>query len=187
MLIAASGVDVRELRKQQLKLGLLRASRVLLSCQPHLRQILSGISPVDQGLSEVEAGVEEVSEEDPESESSPANTILQLLMSIATQPSPIKAVFSREELEVRKNGEVNTVCCGFLSIQSIYQISLRFVFELSTKLIFHWSALSRNKLCSEDHCPRIYIPSKLSFSILMPSNRNDTIVYVFKKWKKLRY
>nr|XP_034301900.1 E3 ubiquitin-protein ligase HERC2 isoform X4 [Crassostrea gigas] len=95
----ASGVDVRELRKQQLKLGLLRASRVLLSCQPHLRQILSGISPVDQGLSEVEAGVEEVSEEDPESESSPANTILQLLMSIATQPSPIKAVFSREELE----------------------------------------------------------------------------------------
>lgn len=127
MLIAASGVDVRELRKQQLKLGLLRASRVLLSCQPHLRQILSGISPVDQGLSEVEAGVEEVSEEDPESESSPANTILQLLMSIATQPSPIKAVFSREELEVRKNGEVNTVCCGFLNIQSIYQISLRFV------------------------------------------------------------
>lgn len=88
-------------------------------------------------MSEVEAGVEEVSEEDPESESSPANTILQLLMSIATQPSPIKAVFSREELEVRKNGEVNTVCCGFLNIQSIYQISLRFIFELSTKLIFH--------------------------------------------------
>lgn len=123
MLIAASGVDVRELRKQQLKLGLLRASRVLLSCQPHLRQILSGISPVDQGLSEVEAGVEEVSEEDPESESSPANTILQLLMSIATQPSPIKAVFSREELEVRKNDEVNTVHCGFFNIQSI----LRFI------------------------------------------------------------
>lgn len=121
MLIAASGVDVRELRKQQLKLGLLRASRVLLSCQPHLRQILSGISVVDQGLSEVEAGVEEISEEDPESESSPANTILQLLMSIATQPSPIKAVFSREELEVRENGVVNTVHCGF-SIFNQYQI-----------------------------------------------------------------
>lgn len=60
---------------------------------------------------------------------------------------------------------------------------LAFRFKLSTKLIFHWSALSRNKLCWEDHCPRIYIPSKLSFSILMPSNRNDTIVYVFKKWK----
>lgn len=74
-------------------------------------------------MSEVEAGVEEVSEEDPESESSPANTILQLLMSIATQPSPIKAVFSREELEVRKNDEVNTVHCGFFNIQSI----LRFI------------------------------------------------------------
>lgn len=74
-------------------------------------------------MSEVEAGVEEVSEEDPESESSPANTILQLLMSIATQPSPIKAVFSREELEVRKNGEVNTVCCGVLNIQSILNFS----------------------------------------------------------------
>ncbi|XP_061183765.1 E3 ubiquitin-protein ligase HERC2-like isoform X1 [Saccostrea echinata] len=96
---SASGVDVRELRKQQLKLGLLRASRVLLSCQSHLRQILSGISVVDQGLSEVEAGVEEISDEDPESESSSLNTILQQLMSVATQPSPIKAVFSREELE----------------------------------------------------------------------------------------
>lgn len=87
-------------------------------------------------MSEVEAGVEEVSEEDPESESSPANTILQLLMSIATQPSPIKAVFSREELEVRNNGEVNTVHCGFSNIQSILN-SLHFVVELSTKLIFH--------------------------------------------------
>nr|XP_022328228.1 E3 ubiquitin-protein ligase HERC2-like isoform X2 [Crassostrea virginica] len=95
----ASGVDVRELRKQQLKLGLLRASRVLLSCQPHLRQILSGISVVDQGLLEVEGVGEEIGDEDPESDSAPANTILQQLMSVATQPSPIKAVFSRDELE----------------------------------------------------------------------------------------
>lgn len=55
---------------------------------------------VDLGLSEVEAGVEEINDEDPESDPSSTNTILQQLMSVATQPSPIKAVFSREELEV---------------------------------------------------------------------------------------
>ena len=73
---------------------------MLLSCQPHLRQILSGISVVDQGLLEVEGVGEEIGDEDPESDSTPANTILQQLMSVATQPSPIKAVFSRDELEV---------------------------------------------------------------------------------------
>lgn len=73
---------------------------MLLSCQPHLRQILSGISVVDQGLLEVEGVGEEIGDEDPESDSAPANTILQQLMSVATQPSPIKAVFSRDELEV---------------------------------------------------------------------------------------
>lgn len=58
-----------------------------------------------------------------------------------------------------------------------YSVSLRLVVELSTKLIFRWSAISINKLCWKDHCPRIYIPSKLSFSILMPMNRNEYTVF----------
>jgi E3 ubiquitin-protein ligase HERC2 len=58
------------------------------------------MSVVDPGLLEMETGVEDVNDEDPESDPSSTNTILQQLMSVATQPSPIKAVFSREELEV---------------------------------------------------------------------------------------
>ena len=66
------------LRQQQIRLGLLKAARVLFSQQENLRQIMAR----------------------------PANTegdqysLFQQLLSAATRPSPIKAMFSRDELEV---------------------------------------------------------------------------------------
>ena len=65
------------LREQQIRLGLLKAARVLFSQQDNLRQIMR--------QTEVEG--EEYS-------------LFQQLLGAATRPSPIKAVFGRDELEV---------------------------------------------------------------------------------------
>lgn len=72
-------IDTALLRKQQICLGLLKAVRVLLSPQEHLRKII---------LSSETAG-------------GTTQTLFQLLMQTAVKPSPIKPIFGREELEVK--------------------------------------------------------------------------------------
>ena len=73
-------VDTSQLRQQQITLGLLKAARVLCSRQDNLRQILSHQASSSEGSSTFS---------------------LQHLMCSAIKPSPIKALFDREELEVR--------------------------------------------------------------------------------------
>ena len=72
-------VDTSQLRQQQITLGLLKAARVLCSRQDNLRQILSHQASSSDGSSTFS---------------------LQHLMCSAIKPSPIKALFDREELEV---------------------------------------------------------------------------------------
>jgi len=72
-------VDTFQLRQQQITLGLLKAARVLCSRQDNLRQILSHQAGSTDGSSTFS---------------------LQHLMCSAIKPSPIKALFDREELEV---------------------------------------------------------------------------------------
>ena len=91
---------MRELRKQQLKLGLLRASRVLLRNQDFLRQILLRSFSSELLPPELES-VGGASDDELSPDSETMGTILQYLMSASTQPSPLKAGFHREELEVR--------------------------------------------------------------------------------------
>ena len=75
-------IDTALLRKQQICLGLLKAVRVLLSPQEHLRKIILSSESVTG--------------------SSEEQTLFQQLMKTAVKPSPIKPIFGREELEVRK-------------------------------------------------------------------------------------
>ncbi|XP_052077229.1 E3 ubiquitin-protein ligase HERC2-like isoform X2 [Mytilus californianus] len=92
--IKKHGIADMELRKQQLRLGILKASRVLLSRQEVLRQVLS--QRILPSLMPIQDTSEPASDEDaPE----PPSTILQQLMVAATQPSPLKPVFTKEELE----------------------------------------------------------------------------------------
>ena len=97
---ASGGLDMRELRKQQLKLGLLRASRVLLRNQDFLRQILLRSFSSELLPPELES-VGGASDDELSPDSETQGTILQYLMSASTQPSPLKAGFHRKELEVR--------------------------------------------------------------------------------------
>ena len=71
-------INVTVLRQQQIRLGLLKAARVLFSRQENLRQIMA--RPVDTKESEY--------------------SLFQQLLSAATIPSPVKAMFGRDELEV---------------------------------------------------------------------------------------
>lgn len=66
------------LRQEQIRLGLLKAARVLFSQQENLRQIMAH----------------------PASSEGDQYSLFQQLLSAATRPSPIKAMFSRDELEV---------------------------------------------------------------------------------------
>ena len=77
---AGEDVDKSLLRQQQITLGLLKAARVLCSRQDNLRQILNHQAESSDGGSTFS---------------------LQQLMCSAIKPSPIKALFDREELEVR--------------------------------------------------------------------------------------
>ena len=81
---AGEDVDTSQLRQQQITLGLLKAARVLCSRQDNLRQILNHQASSSDGSSTFS---------------------LQHLMCSAIKPSPIKALFDREELEVRLSFE----------------------------------------------------------------------------------
>lgn len=95
-----------ELRRQQLRLGLLRAARVLLAHQSMLRRVLSRPLPPDLApphgdlLMPGEAADSSQVEEEGEHSSGPT-LILHQVLAAATQPSPLKALFAREEMEVR--------------------------------------------------------------------------------------
>ena len=73
-------MDTTLLRQQQITLGLLKAARVLCSRQDNLRQMLNHQAESSDGDSSAFS--------------------LQQLMCSAIKPSPIKALFDREELEV---------------------------------------------------------------------------------------
>ncbi|XP_071496413.1 E3 ubiquitin-protein ligase HERC2-like [Diadema antillarum] len=102
------GIDLQLLRKQQMRLGLMQAARKVFSRQDNLRQLLSlttaawDMSSPSSSSSSGGSGGASSSEEG----SSPEEmgtmerfTLLQQLMCAATQPSPVKALFVRQELE----------------------------------------------------------------------------------------
>ena len=66
------------MREQQIRLGLLKAARVLFSQQDNLQQMMVQTSESDTG----------------------SHSLFQQLLGAATRPSPIKALFGRDELEV---------------------------------------------------------------------------------------
>ena len=67
------------LRQQQIRLGLLKAARTIFSQQENLQQIMSHPGHHDDDSQ---------------------YSLFQQLLSAATRPSPIKAMFGRDELEV---------------------------------------------------------------------------------------
>lgn len=77
--LTASSINVPLLRQEQIRLGLLKAARVLFSQQQNLLQIMAH----------------------PTSAEGDQFSLFQQLLSAATRPSTIKAMFSRDELEVR--------------------------------------------------------------------------------------
>ncbi|KAK6487232.1 E3 ubiquitin-protein ligase HERC2 isoform X2 [Huso huso] len=114
----ADQVDLHLLRCQQLRLYILKAARALLSHQDKLRQILSQPAvlepvpaPSDEVVSSPDAGL---SPEDP----LPPLILLQQLLSAATQPSPVKAVFDRPELEAAA-----LAVCQYLAVESTHPSS----------------------------------------------------------------
>lgn len=80
------------LRQQQVRLGLLQATRVLFGQQANLRQLLSLLVVVETPMTSEESS----SPDEPQE----TITLLQKLMGVATQPSRIKAMFSKTEMEV---------------------------------------------------------------------------------------
>ncbi len=122
-------IDEQPLRKQKLRLALLRACRVLVGSQDYLRQILS--QPVASEVLAATAAAEGGGVQSAEGDDGPAgvqaeapgvsagpNMLMQILMSAATQPSPIKAIFSRAELEVRVTETPSTSCSAELDTRS---------------------------------------------------------------------
>ena len=85
---------MKALRKQQLRLGLLKAAQTLLLQQNALRQVLSQPTIV---ASDGDCGAACV---DDDGDTTGPVFLMQHLMQVATQPSPVKAIFTREELEV---------------------------------------------------------------------------------------
>lgn len=71
-------INILLLRQEQIRLGLLKAARVLFSQQENLQQIMAN----------------------PTSSEGDQFSLFQQLLSAATRPSPIKAMFGRDELEV---------------------------------------------------------------------------------------
>ena len=74
------GIEVTALRQQQIRLGLLKAARVLFSKQENLQEIMT--------------------KQTIELDDDYKYSLFQQLLSAATRPSPIKAIFAKDELEV---------------------------------------------------------------------------------------
>uniref|UniRef100_A0A8C9RA53 E3 ubiquitin-protein ligase HERC2 n=1 Tax=Scleropages formosus TaxID=113540 RepID=A0A8C9RA53_SCLFO len=114
----ADQVDLHLLRCQQLRLYILKAARALLSHQDKLRQILSQPAILEAGptddsvISSLDVG--DLSPEGP----LPPLILLQQLLSAATQPSPIKAIFDKQELEAAA-----LAVCQYLAVESTHPSS----------------------------------------------------------------
>ncbi|XP_038616113.1 E3 ubiquitin-protein ligase HERC2 [Tachyglossus aculeatus] len=110
-------VDLDLLRCQQLKLYILKAGRALLSHQDRLRQILSqpavpegGSNPAEEGAA-ASPDIGDMSPEGPQ----PPMILLQQLLTSATQPSPVKAIFDKQELEAAA-----LAVCQCLAVESTH-------------------------------------------------------------------
>uniref|UniRef100_A0A673CR73 HECT-type E3 ubiquitin transferase n=1 Tax=Sphaeramia orbicularis TaxID=375764 RepID=A0A673CR73_9TELE len=118
--LTADQVDIHLLRCQQLRLYILKAGRALLSHQDKLRQILSQQAVVDIGPNPSEDPVvssPDVGDLSPEGPLPPL-ILLQQLLSAATQPSPIKAIFDRQEMEAAA-----LAVCQYLAVESTHPSS----------------------------------------------------------------
>ncbi|AWP11407.1 putative E3 ubiquitin-protein ligase HERC2-like [Scophthalmus maximus] len=118
--LTADQVDVHLLRCQQLRLYILKAGRALLSHQDKLRQILSQPAVVDLAPNASEDQVvssPDVGDLSPEGPLPPL-ILLQQLLSAATQPSPIKAIFDRQEMEAAA-----LAVCQYLAVESAHPSS----------------------------------------------------------------
>uniref|UniRef100_A0A3Q3VWY8 E3 ubiquitin-protein ligase HERC2 n=1 Tax=Mola mola TaxID=94237 RepID=A0A3Q3VWY8_MOLML len=118
--LTADQVDIHLLRCQQLRLYILKAARALLSHQDQLRQILCQPAVVDIGPNPSEDPVvssPDVGDLSPEGPLPPM-ILLQQLLSAATQPSPIKAIFDRREMEAAA-----LAVCQFLAVESAHPSS----------------------------------------------------------------
>nr|XP_004552854.2 E3 ubiquitin-protein ligase HERC2 isoform X1 [Maylandia zebra] len=127
--LTADQVDLSLLRCQQLRLYVLKAARALLSHQDKLRQILSQPAVVDIGpnpsgktspserLEDPVVSSPDVGDLSPEGPLPPL-ILLQQLLSAATQPSPIKAIFDRQEMEAAA-----LAVCQYLAVESAHPSS----------------------------------------------------------------
>uniref|UniRef100_A0A8I5NTH4 E3 ubiquitin-protein ligase HERC2 n=3 Tax=Papio anubis TaxID=9555 RepID=A0A8I5NTH4_PAPAN len=113
-------VDLDLLRCQQLKLYILKAGRALLSHQDKLRQILSQPAVQETGTVHADDGavaspdLGDMSPEGPQ----PPMILLQQLLASATQPSPVKAIFDKQELEAAA-----LAVCQCLAVESTHPSS----------------------------------------------------------------
>uniref|UniRef100_A0A8C9CWF1 E3 ubiquitin-protein ligase HERC2 n=1 Tax=Panthera leo TaxID=9689 RepID=A0A8C9CWF1_PANLE len=116
----AGQVDLELLRCQQLKLYILKAGRALLSHQDQLRQILSQPAVQEVTAAHTDDGAAaspdlgDMSPEGPQ----PPMILLQQLLASATQPSPVKAIFDKQELEAAA-----LAVCQCLAVESTHPSS----------------------------------------------------------------
>ena len=101
---AEEPIDVPLLRQQQIRLGLLKAARVLFSQQENLRQIMAR----------------------PASSEGDQFSLFQQLLSAATRPSPIKVMFNRDELEVSDRKGIYMYAIFSLPVLKILLVSMLF-------------------------------------------------------------
>ncbi|XP_068449211.1 E3 ubiquitin-protein ligase HERC2 isoform X3 [Clinocottus analis] len=118
--LTADQVDVHLLRCQQLRLYVLKAGRALLAHQDTLRQILSQAAVLDMAAASedpVAASSPDGGDLSPEGPLPPL-ILLQQLLAAATQPSPIKAIFDRQEMEAAA-----LAVCQYLAVESSHPSS----------------------------------------------------------------
>lgn len=100
----ADAKDVSALEKHQIRFLLLKAARVIFTSQDNLRQILLQLAPGSQASELLVRGADVLADDgmalDDNSTYTSQPMLMQRLMQAATQPSPVKAIFSRHELEV---------------------------------------------------------------------------------------
>ncbi|ESO89418.1 hypothetical protein LOTGIDRAFT_218809 [Lottia gigantea] len=89
----------RDVNKLQLKLGLLKAGRVLFHRQSILRRILLQQTAIPSNETVAIEQPAPSGDEEGQLETPSVNNLLQQILMAATQPSPLKAMFTREEME----------------------------------------------------------------------------------------
>ena len=95
----------------------MKAVRVLLSPQEHLRKIILSSYRAASSLDAQTAGFLDVQD----AGSSDTQTLFQQLLKTAVRPSPIKPIFGREELEVS--------CCSHVPENYQFRFSLEFCYR----------------------------------------------------------